>query len=201
MPSINRITETCRKAVQPLFFLRQFVESPKAVGSFVPSGDRLAEAMVKGLVPCEGLVVELGPGTGVFTRRLLAHGVAPENLMLVEFHSVFASRLRKEFPDVEIAEGDAADLEDMLAERRLPKASLIVSSLPFRNIPPAIATSIVMAMGQSLALGGTIVQFTYRLLPPLAPEDALRAGLVGRRQELVLANFPPAFVWHYDKRE
>lgn len=201
MPSPSRIAQTCRKAAQPLFFLRQFVESPKTVGSFVPSGERLAEAMVKGLVPCDGLVVELGPGTGVFTRRLLANGVAPADLMLVEFHPVFASRLRKQFPSVAVAEGDAADLNAMLAERGPEKASLIVSSLPFRNIPPAAATKIITAMGRALAPGGTIVQFTYRLLPPLAPEDARRAGLVGQRQELVLANFPPAFVWHYDKRQ
>jgi len=201
MLSPHRFAESCRKAAQPLFFLRQFVESPKAVGSFVPSGEHLAEAMVKGLVPCEGLVVEVGPGTGVFTRRLLAHGVAPENLLLVEFHSVFASRLRKQFPRVDLAEGDAADLQAMLAQRGMDKAALIVSSLPFRNIPADAATRIVMAMGQSLASDGTLVQFTYRLLPPIAPEDAERAGLIGSKQEFVLANFPPAFVWHYHKRK
>ncbi|WP_196501885.1 class I SAM-dependent methyltransferase [Aestuariivirga litoralis] len=201
MPNPNRIVETCRKAVQPLVFLRQFVESPRAVGSFVPSGEHLAAAMVKGLAPCSGLVVELGPGTGVFTRRLLAMGIEPAHLMLVEFNPVFARRLRKEFLGVDVAEGDAADLDMMLAERGLDKAALILSSLPFRNLPAESASRIVMAMGRALAPGGTVVQFTYRLLPPIAPDDALRAGLAGRRQELVLANFPPAFVWHYDKRE
>ena len=38
--------------------------------------------------------MELGPGTGVFTRELLARGVAPANLILVEFNKEFVKFLQ-----------------------------------------------------------------------------------------------------------
>ena len=64
--------------------------------------------MVAKLKPQAGdVVVELGPGTGVFTRELLAQGVRPADLILVEFNAGFATYLRSEFPDVCVLEGDA----------------------------------------------------------------------------------------------
>ena len=41
----------------------------------------------------DGPVIELGPGTGVFTRALLARGVPTHRLALIEADPVFASAL------------------------------------------------------------------------------------------------------------
>ena len=57
---------------QRLLFWRQYISSPLAIGAIAPSSERLARQMIRHLSPGAGLVMELGPGTGVFTRALLA---------------------------------------------------------------------------------------------------------------------------------
>jgi phospholipid N-methyltransferase len=42
-------------------------------------------------------VIELGPGTGVFTRQLLARGIPEERLALVEYGSAFIQLLAYQF--------------------------------------------------------------------------------------------------------
>ena len=67
-----------------LMFLRSWVSEPLRVGAVAPSGETLAEIITREISPAIGPVVELGPGTGVFTTKLLERGVRPEDLTLVE---------------------------------------------------------------------------------------------------------------------
>lgn len=58
-------------------------------------------------VPLTGKVLELGPGYGITTRWLTEHG---GELTAVEVDPALAGGLRQRFPDVDVREGDAADL-------------------------------------------------------------------------------------------
>ena len=60
-------------------------------------------------------------------------------------------------------------------------------------------TDIAHAMSQSLEPGGRLVQFTYFTAPPLPAAAAAEFRI--ERTGLVLANFPPAFIWRYVKQE
>src|SRR5436190_1205990 len=66
-------------------FAREWVNEPALVGAIWPSSTRLATRMAA-RVPRhrDGLVIELGAGTGAVTEALLAHGIAPERLVVVE---------------------------------------------------------------------------------------------------------------------
>jgi phospholipid N-methyltransferase len=66
-----------------LFFLRAWTCHPLRVAAIAPSGTALAELITREIAPTCGAVLELGPGTGVFTRALLARGVREEDLTLV----------------------------------------------------------------------------------------------------------------------
>ena len=67
-----------------LFFLKQYLRNPFGTGGVAPSGRQLAKLMVAKLAPQPSeIIVELGPGTGSFTRERLAQGVEPANLILV----------------------------------------------------------------------------------------------------------------------
>ena len=66
-----------------------------------PSGMPLARSMAafaprKG----DGLVVELGAGTGTVTRQLLDAGIAPRRLVVVEQSPVMVGLLRERFPQL-----------------------------------------------------------------------------------------------------
>jgi phosphatidylethanolamine/phosphatidyl-N-methylethanolamine N-methyltransferase len=179
-------------------FWRRYLRRPLGIGAIAPSSRSLARAMVAALAPAPGeTVVELGPGTGVFTRALLEAGVERQKLILVEFDPEFASHLRMIFPGVEVVEGDARKLPEFLHWRGLSGVPKLLSGLPLRSMPDPVRDGIGRAMRTALLPGGRLVQFTYFATPPLS-EDAA-AGLDVERLGFILHNFPPAFVWRYTK--
>jgi len=68
-----------------LRFLRALIARPKSIGAIAPSSPALAEAIARQIDPALGPVLEVGPGTGVITEAILARGVAPDCLTLLEY--------------------------------------------------------------------------------------------------------------------
>jgi phospholipid N-methyltransferase len=180
-------------------FLRQAFDRSATVGGITPSSKALARKMVAGLSLDQDWVVELGPGTGVFTEELLAQGQPAARLVLIESNLAFASHLMQKFPAVKVLQGDARNLPDLLGSIGLARVNKIISGLPFRSFDVQLREDVANAIGRALAPKGVLQQFTYATKPPLPVEAARKAGLVGKRVELVLANVPPAFIWQYVK--
>lgn len=181
-------------------FLRQFLNKPLGIGSITPSGKRVARLMVANLgwQPDE-YVIELGPGTGVFTRELLAQGVPANRIVLIEFNKDFVKFLRHEFPQVQVIEGDASALPLVLEKLGIGKVKRIVSGIPLRSLSRAMGAAITSAIASSLEVGGVAVQFTYATMSPLAKNEASAGGLIGQRAGWALLNVPPAIIWRYVK--
>lgn len=176
-------------------FLRAWMADPLAIAAVAPSGPTLARLMTAGIGPGTGPVIELGPGTGVFTRALLSRGVAPENLLLIERSPAFTLLLRERFPDLEIV-CDLAQRLDHHARARLPGSpGAIVSGLPLLAMSRSVQQEILTAAFSALRPGGTFVQFTYGHVPPVDKAVARGLGLrfdcIGR----TLRNLPPASVY------
>ena len=79
-------------------FLRQWAASPMKVAAIAPSGKRLGRLMTEGLDASTAPVIELGPGTGVFTEAMIARGVPEDKIALVELNEAFAHGLSTKFP-------------------------------------------------------------------------------------------------------
>lgn len=185
-----------------LLFWRQYLRNPFSVGAVAPSGPKLARAVVDALDPRAGeMVVELGPGTGAFTRQLLRDGIAPQKLILVESDRHFVRYLRRQFPGVTVVEGDARRLPRILRELGHRRVRKILSGLPLRSMKPRERLQIARAVADALSPGGSLVQFSYFKIPPLPKSSAVRSGLHPRLAGVVLGNIPPAFVWRYSKAE
>jgi phospholipid N-methyltransferase len=183
-----------------LFFLRQYLRNPFGTGGVAPSGRQLAKLMVSKLAPQPSeVIVELGPGTGAFTRELLAQGVEPANLILVEFNKAFVKYLRREFPSLCIVEGSAQDLPQLLKTLGHASANKIISGIPLRSMKPRECRQIAMAVAAVLEPGGMFVQFSYFKASPVPEAVAAEAGLAGQCVGSALNNVPPAFVWQYSK--
>ncbi len=176
------------KNIAPGIFLQELLNRPGAIGAICPSSRFLARQMARQIpVSDDGLIIELGGGTGVITRALLDHGVAPERLKVIEFSSPFVQTLRERFPQVEVIHGNAADLCKLIPQNA--KIQAIVSSLPLCSLPEPITQSILEQWRTLLHDGGVAIQFTYNLRSPKWRR------LVQARQtssQLVWANLPPA---------
>lgn len=179
-------------------FLRELVTQPASVGAICASSPRLAARMAGHVDPAaSGLVVELGGGTGVISAALLARGVAPGRLVIIEQAQALAALLARRFPHACVIHGDAAELAQLHARGRLPADAagaplpidFIVSGLPLLSIPLPARQRILHAGAQALAPGGRLVQFTYALR---GPSPWQTAGLASLHRERVIANLPPA---------
>lgn len=173
-------------------FLRRWLTAPRTVGAIAPSSRALARAMCAAATPLHGPVLELGPGTGVFTRALVEAGVDPATLVLVERLPAFAAMLRARWPQARVIEGDAGALR----RDDLPAAPCtVVSGLPLRAMPAAQVERILAAVLACSAPAVRLVQFTYGLRCPVAAPLRRRLGLRARRVAFVAGNLPPAWVW------
>lgn len=173
-------------------FLRQFVRSPRQVSALAPSSQALARAMAAEVGPDSGPVVEFGPGTGRITEAILARGVAPADLTLIEMNPDFAKALTLRFPGVGVHVTGAQEVASHVA----PNVGAVLSGLPLLSMPHALRRAIVEAAFAVLRPGGKFVQFTYGARPPLPAEMmedmGLRATEAGPR---IWANLPPAQVY------
>ena len=176
-------------------FIRSWIEKPLAVGAVMPSGKALARAMVRYVDPqSTGPVIELGPGTGPVTEALVARGVDPKRLLLVEFNPDFCRLLRKRYPAATVVQGDAYRLRRALGALLDQPAAAIVSSLPLVTKPLRTRLRLISDAMATLAPGAPFVQFTYAVVPPIP--KAL-PGIKAEGSDLIWLNVPPARVWVY----
>jgi phosphatidylethanolamine/phosphatidyl-N-methylethanolamine N-methyltransferase len=179
-------------------FLAGWLRSPLQVGALVPSSDALARCMAAQVDPSQpGLVVELGPGTGTVTRALLARGLPPEALVIVERDANFCHLLRNRFPGVRVLHADAKSLSLILDKEGLPPPRAVISSLPLLSLDFASQRKILRQSIEVLAAKGSFVQFTYGFRSPVHPVLQRRLRLQGEPVARILRNLPPAMIWRY----
>lgn len=181
-------------------FLKKYLTNPGSVGAVCPSSRALARAMVAALDPKPGEpVIELGPGTGVFTRALLDAGMPEADIVPIEFEEAFVTHLRAQFPDMRVVHGNARYLAAIARDLGLGPVKQVLSGLPFRSMSRFNQMAIGSAIANLLEPGGVYVQFSYFAISPLPTLVVRRHGLKGEIADFVSGNLPPAFVWRYHK--
>jgi len=181
-------------------FIRSWLENPRLIGAISPSGRALAKAMASYVdLESDGAVIELGPGTGPVTQALLARGVAPQRLVLVEYEHRFCHLLEERFPGVKVIQGDAYGLKATLNGKVDGKISAVVSSLPLLVRPERDRIELLHQAFDLMGPNGLFIQFTYGLTISPMPIRSQHSGgsYVGKGSPPILLNIPPARVWRY----
>ncbi len=178
-----------------LRFFKGWIDRPKAVGSIIPTSSFAARRMASVIDLDSGLpVLEVGPGTGVITRAILAHGVRPENLYTVEYSPEFVRHLRRHFRGVNVIEGDAFDLAATLGDRSDLMFDCVISGVPLLNFPVSRRIAYLDDLLDRIPQGRPVVQLTYGPRSPIPP------GLGNYTVEhfhFVICNIPPTQLWIY----
>jgi len=187
---------SCADFVQ---FFRSWVSDPLRVAAVAPSGERLARLMTQEIEPFDGPILELGPGTGVFTRALLARGVPESALTLVEFGEEFAVRLRERFPAARVVHMDAAQLGRCALFDDAPFGA-VISGLPLLSMPPSKVVAIVGGAFETMKPGGAFYQFTYGPRCPVQKPILESLGLTAKRIGGTVRNIPPAGVYRISRQ-
>jgi len=175
-------------------FFKGWIDKPRAVGSIIPTSSFTARKMASVVNPDSGLpVLELGPGTGVITKAILARSIKPENLWSVEYSADFVEHLTEIFPAVNIVQGDAFNLDAALPEKGMVFDS-VVSGVPLLNFPVEQRVRYIESLLDRIPAGRPIVQLTYGPLSPVPPR---RGNYSVEHFDFIVRNLPPTQLWIY----
>jgi phospholipid N-methyltransferase len=180
-------------------FFRALIADPRRVAAIAPSSPALANAITAEITAVSAPVIELGPGTGVFTRALLARGVPEDKLALVEYGRDFARMLRSRYPRAHVLRMDAARLRSVELFGGVGVGA-VVSGLPLLSMPANEVIAILDGAFAHLRPDAAFYQFTYGPRCPVRRSILERLGLKAARIGGALANMPPASVYRILRR-
>lgn len=177
-----------------LSFIKQYITKPRTVGAIWPSSKYLAEKMVQDInFAGAQFIVEYGPGTGVFTNKILEARSPSTVVMLIENNREFYELLKEKYagePNLYVINGSAENIEEYLAKHDIPHADYIVSGLPFASLPQEVSARILSQTKKCLRPGGRFITFQYTLLK----KDLIARHFSDISMKRELRNIPPAYV-------
>lgn len=184
-----------------LVFLRQFLLHPKETGAVAPSSSALAETITEaanlGAAKC---VVEIGPGTGVFTERILKKIPADCIFFAIESNPDFVAATKKRCHGARVYERSAVEMQKCLAENGVVACDAVVCGLPWSIFDEQLQEQIMNAIAANISPHGRFVTFAY-LQGAWLPSGRSFARLLKKhfvrvsKSKIVWKNLPPAFVY------
>jgi len=175
-------------------FFRRWMANPLQMGSIVPSSPALCKRIVAQSRYAEHeIVLELGAGTGVISRALIDGGLPPERLYVVEIVPDMADHLRASLPGVQVVQGDARRLPNLIPQEFHGKIGTVVVGIPLVLLPVAEQRRFIDAI-EAVAPGRGFILYSYCITSPLPWK---KHGLAPKREAWTPLNFPPASVWRY----
>lgn len=180
------------KQLEQGVFILEFIRSPKTVGAICPCSKKLAYKVAEYATFTKNeFVLEIGAGTGCITESLLAKGVNPNKLILIEQSATLVAHLKNKFPSLTVIQGDAANLVDILPQAVKSNVGCIVSSIPMLSLPKDTVRAVVNQIRIILRSRGLFIQYTYGVSKKTLPFcDGFKASLA----KIVWFNVPPARV-------
>ena len=177
-------------------FFKGMMQGPKTVGAIAPTSSITARRMasVVDTVPSGLPVLELGPGTGVITKAILARGVKPEDIVSVEYSEDFFQHLTRTYPKVRFIHGDAFNLSKTLGALSEQTFDSVVSAVPLLNFPMEARISMLEDLLDRIPAGRPVMQISYG---PVSPIIARPHRYHIQHYDFIVRNIPPAQLWVY----
>ncbi len=182
-----------------LRFISAFLKSPGSVGAVWPSSPALARQIVRSAkVPAADFVLEIGPGNGAFTGEILKNLRPGARFLAVEKSPELARDVAERFPAATVVAGCATRLGEHLPGEGKPDS--VVSGLPWAAFGEPLQEELLCQITGALHPQGVFATFAYFGPHRMKAGRAFREKLDGhfreiRRSPVVVANFPPAFVY------
>lgn len=168
------------------------------VGALNPSTRFLGEKMIENVdFETSKLIIELGPGTGVFTDIIMEYLADDAKLLVFELNDHFYEQLadRINDPRVQVIHDSAEHIEKYLTDDERKNVDVIISSLPLTVFPEKLRNAVVSTAHASLKDNGIYKQFQYSL----QAKKLLESKYDDVSIKFTLKNFPPAFVYTCQK--
>ena len=191
-------------------FLANWIRHPLETGALAPSSKQLARAMCDTMrIDHDCVVLELGPGTGSFTREILTRlqGKRQATYIGFELSELFVNKLKVLFPSHAhcFVQESAENLLSVMARFEVQQADTVISGLPWAVFSSQLQRDILSAVRDALKPGGRFCTFAYLQGLVMPAGQRFKTLLdevfdVVERSSVVWKNFPPAFVYRCEKR-
>lgn len=176
-------------------FLNKFIMKPRKIGSITPSSSFLSNKMLSALSWEQiDTIVELGAGTGVFTKYIANHKKESCQVFVIERDFTMRKALRNNYPEFHYG-AKAEKLRWLLHRNNIAQVDCIISGLPFSAFSECQRIEIMQAVYRSLKPGGIFIAFQYSL----KMRKMLKKNFSKVHIDFVLLNMPPAFVYYCKK--
>lgn len=143
-----------------LTYLKTLVRD-RNVASITPSSSYTVRKTTKSIdFTKDNIIVEFGPGTGVFSEYLLKRMSSHSRLIMIELNPDFAEMLHGiSDKRVSVYNDSAAAIEEILANEGLSEADYILSGIPFSFLDADIKQSILSKSASSLTEDGAFLAY------------------------------------------
>lgn len=182
-------------------FLTAALRRPATMGAIAPSSARLG-AVLSSVVPRTGepTVVELGPGTGAVSAVIAEKLPEGARHLAVELDPDMVAYLRRTRPGLEVVQGNAAGLGDLMAERGISEVDAVICGLPWALFDDATQRALLGEISRVIGDHGAFTTFAYLHGMTLGAARRFRQRLRGTFDEVLVSatvwrNLPPAFVY------
>lgn len=193
-------------AVFTLTFMKEVLLANRTTGAIAPSGRKLAEAVTEmARLGGEKVIVEYGPGTGVFTEVIMQKKDPDAYFIALEVNDEFVKATRERCPGVMVYEDSAESAIKYLREAGHDHCDVIISGLPWTRFDDALQDSILNATYEVLRPGGRFVTFAYAFSPWVPSGRKFFKGKLPAKfpktsvSRPVWKNFPPCLVFTAEK--
>lgn len=207
-----------RKISEYVTFVREVKRTFYTTGAVLPSGKQLTVATIQPFLRHDrpARILEVGPGTGAVTQRLVPHLRPEDHLDIVEINESFVSTLRQRFatePEFQRVAKQTTIHHIPVQELRTDRPyDFIMCGLPFNNFSLDLVKDIFAHFHTLLAPNGVLSFFEYLWIRRMksvfvSREERERLSQVGCvldsyierfrfHHTKAFVNFPPAVVHH-----
>ncbi|RJS91274.1 class I SAM-dependent methyltransferase [Salinisphaera sp. Q1T1-3] len=181
---------------------RLWLTKPRQIATWAPSSAAVGAAFVDAATAApDGLIVELGAGTGPITATLLAAGLDRNRLIAVEADHILHARLCRRFGPAGMlcldARALAPTIARLLRRRGHEHVGAILSTLPILNFDTPDQRAVLDGCFTHAASSACFTQITYLPGSPVRRHRLERWGYSATRWRRIQRNWPPATLWQY----
>lgn len=181
-----------------LSYIKNFIKD-RDVAAITPSSSFLVKRVCRWIDFEEpSVIVEYGPGTGVFSKHIVSQMTSDSKLILIEGNEAFVEKLREQFRHddrVEVYHDRAENVEQVLEASGETAADYVISGIPFSFLDDDVKHSLLQRTRKILTDDGQFLVYqNYNHM-----EKPLRRHFGHVHKEYEILNLPPMFAYQATK--